>query len=128
MFPSRILLVLALTAFVTLHAFSAETKCNCCRIVLGDVKETLPKLTEKVETVLDVAIKNACQRYVTIQPFEEICEFIEQKLLQALFNWIEKKEGEIDPEVDCEYMRLCPRPKAFEVLLRALKVPDVPAY
>ncbi|KAK5973089.1 Saposin B-type domain-containing protein [Trichostrongylus colubriformis] len=122
----RALLILSLAVFVSVKTLSAETECNSCKVIIGDVKAVATGATESLEVFLRETVKNVCQRYVTIKPLEEVCEIVEQKLLHALFEWIEKKEGQIDPDVDCQYIRLCPRPKGFETFLRMLKVPDVP--
>ncbi|KAK5973090.1 Saposin B-type domain-containing protein [Trichostrongylus colubriformis] len=124
MIALRIVFVLSL-AFVSLKAFSSETKCNTCKVLMTNVKEKLPSLSKTSTLLLEQTMRSVCQKYVTIQPFEEICEYVEHKLLDALYMWLAKKEGEIDPELDCQYMRFCPRSKGFEIFLRLLKVPDV---
>ncbi|KAK5979423.1 hypothetical protein GCK32_008555 [Trichostrongylus colubriformis] len=85
--------------------------------------------THKYDTSLTflTRFQGACQRYLSIKPQELICEYIQHKLFERFFTWIAQKEGEIDPEQDCQYMNLCPRPKGFEMFFKIPKVPDVPA-
>ncbi|XGW08087.1 hypothetical protein V3C99_010867 [Haemonchus contortus] len=132
MLAPRALLIFALAAAVLAESatepWTQETKCNCCKVVMGDVKTIVISITGKLEPVFQKAIQAACRRYVMIEPFEKICEYIGETLLHPLFEWILKKEGEIDPEFDCQYMKFCPRPKGFEVFLRMLKVADVPDF
>ncbi|VDO54063.1 unnamed protein product [Haemonchus placei] len=134
MLAPRVFLVFALAAAVLaesadeLEQWTQASKCNCCKVVMTDIKAILINITGKLEPVFHKAIQAACQRYIKIQPFEKICEFINETLLHPLFEWLLKKEGEIDPEFDCQYMKFCPRPKGFEVFLRMLKVADVPDF
>ncbi|VDO78557.1 unnamed protein product [Heligmosomoides polygyrus] len=98
---------------VYIQTFSAKAKCDACKAVLGEVNGQLPVLTEGTETLLRDAIKKVCERYIHVNILEQICVVFEENVIRDLFAWIKKWESGLQPERECQYIHLCPRPVGF---------------
>ncbi|KAK5971681.1 hypothetical protein GCK32_021213 [Trichostrongylus colubriformis] len=56
MIAPRVLLLLSLT-FVSIQAIFDKTKCNCCKVVVEDVKNLLPSYTGSLRERVEEAVK-----------------------------------------------------------------------
>ncbi|KJH42362.1 hypothetical protein DICVIV_11644 [Dictyocaulus viviparus] len=88
----------------------ASTKrCLDCYKLLSEAKSAIQEATVFTEEVVESAVKAVCGRFPYL--LEEVCDFFEKKVFEALFKWIEEKERKWDVENGCEHIRLCPRSK-----------------
>ncbi|KAI6182059.1 hypothetical protein M3Y97_00339500 [Aphelenchoides bicaudatus] len=81
--------------------------CKPCQKFFTELKKDLPDVATITEEVLKSVINTECESLDWIPFVDKICEKVLDWGLDKLFNLIVNEDGKIDPQHDCQALKMC---------------------